>query len=161
MKRYKHNGEYWYRDTQSPLALLLRWFVHIGGWHMPHWTTEGYAYRWHLPAIRRAFSGRGYSSRLFAVYCSMCPISLFGGRFVFQSFGVGYWSRRRQAWYCLHRHKATSPRWYAYRAVNATPWGADRWYFGTPRDVIAAAQAQHDQMRAAREEREQRATAAS
>jgi hypothetical protein len=160
MGRYRYNGEYWYRDMQSWLGLLLRWFVSIGGWQMPHWTVEGYTYRWKARhAIRLSLRARGHRSWLFALYASACPLSLFGGRITFNNFGVSYWSRRRRAWYCLHYDftgKNKRMRWYAYRSVNATPWGADTWYFGAPREVLLAAKAQHDQMAAAREEREAR-----
>lgn len=161
MHPYRNNGEYWYRDVQPLWLRVLRWFVAIGGWSMPHWTTAGYTYRWHGDAVRRAIRARGHRSRVFAIYSSMCPLTFIGGRLVFQSFGVSWWSRRRQAYYCLHSdHAHTKRRWYAYRSHNSTPWGADTWYFGAPREVIQAAQAQHDQMVASREAREaQRRTA--
>jgi hypothetical protein len=160
--KYKHNSEYWYRDAQPLPKRIRRWFVSCG-WEMPHWTRDGYTYRW-KPRPRLSIRARGHRSWAFAVYSSLCPLSLFGGRATFQSFGVSWWSRRRQAWYCLHydftgKGKETRMRWYAYRSHNATPWGADTWYFGAPRDVITAAQAQHDQMAAAREEREKREAA--
>lgn len=160
MGRYRYNGEYWYRDRQSLLGLLLRWFVSIGGWQMPHWALEGYTYRWKARhAIRLSLRARGHRSRLFAFYASACPISLFGGRIVLYNFGVDWYSRRRRGWYCLHyglTGKGTRMRWYAYRSANGTPSNADAWYFGAPLEVERAAQAQHDQMTAAREEREAR-----
>lgn len=122
---------------------------------MPHWTTAGYSYRWNLATIRRALRARGHRSRLFAVYSSMCPLTFFGGRVVFQSFGVN--CRARKTYDCLHYDCEEGYRhWYAYRSCNATPWGADVWYFGVPYEVIQAAQIQHDQMDARRVEREQR-----
>jgi hypothetical protein len=143
---YRNNGEYWYRDRIGPLARLLMWFVHIAGWHMPHWDARGYSYRWHLPAIKRAFRARGHRSWAFALYSSMCPLTLFGGRLVFQPFGVSV--STRTTYYCLHygHNKTARKRWYAYRSSNSTPWGADTWYFGAPKEVIEAAQAQADRM---------------
>jgi hypothetical protein len=163
MGRYRYNGEYWYRDRVPLLGRMLSWLVSFGGWRMPHWTAAGYSYRWHARhAVRLALRARGHRSRPFAIYHSMCPMTFFGGRLLCQPFGLGWWSRRRQGWYCLHYDFTGTParmRWYAYRSHDSTPGGADIWYFGAPRDVMRAAQAQHDQMEAWRVEREQRAVA--
>lgn len=154
---YKHNGEYWYQDAQPLVKRVRRWLFSCG-WESPHWTRTGYTYRWHA---RHTLSlrARGHRSWAFSFYHSLCPLSLFGGRATFQPFGVDWYSRKVQGWYCLHydftgEGKDARMRWYAYRSHNATPWGADRWYFGAPRDVVAAAQAQHEQMTTAREQRE-------
>lgn len=155
---YKYNGENWYRDIRPLWMRLLMWVVHVAGWQMPHWTSAGYSYRWNTGAIRRAVRARGHRSRLFALYSSMCPISILGGRVVCYGFGINWLYRK--TWYCLHRERDDGhTRWYAYRSRNATPWGADRWYFGAPHEVVAAAQAQADRMTADREARERRAKA--
>lgn len=159
---YRNNGEYWYRDVQPLVKRIRRWFVSCG-WESPHWTQDGYTYRWQsrAPLSLRA---RGHRSRAFAIYSSLCPISLFGGNITFQPFGVSRWSRKRQAYYCLHYDfddNGTRMRWYAYRSHNATPWGADTWYFGAPANVLRAAEKQHQRMATAREERESREAAAS
>lgn len=161
MARYRTNGEYWYRDMQPLLKRLRRWLASTG-WETPHWGKDGYSYRWQARhSVGLALRARGHRSRTFALYSSMCPLSLFGGRLTFQPFGVSWYARKVKGWYCLNydfmgKGKATRKRWYAYRSHNATPWGADTWYFGAPREVVLAAQATHDQRVAASEERELR-----
>lgn len=146
---YRTNGEYWYRDALPLLSRVRRWVVAFGGWETPHWSSDGYSYRWSVRnKVRLALRARGRRTRTFALYSSLCPVSLFGGRLTFQPFGVNWWSRRRQAWYCLHYgYRGTArKRWHAYRSHNATPWGADTWYAGAPVDVIRAATQQAARM---------------
>lgn len=153
--KYKYNGEYWYHDRTPLLKRLRRWFLSCG-WETPRWTREGYTYRWQARhCVRLALRARGHRSRAFAFYSSLCPLSLFGGRLTFQDFGA-HW-RGRRTYYCLNwiNTSGEGPRpWHAYRATNATPWGADTWYFGAPQKVASAAQAQAEKMTADRERRE-------
>lgn len=154
---YKYNGEHWYRDVQPLWMRVFRWFISTG-WDMPHWTRVGYSYRWRgRDAVRLALRARGHRSCPYALYSSLCPISLFGGRLTFQHFGVNYYSRRCKGWYCFHWGHGKI-HWECYRSYNATPRGADRWYIGAPRKVVQAAQAYADRMATDREEREKRFT---
>jgi hypothetical protein len=159
LKTYKHNSENWYCDIQPLFKRLRRWFVSCG-WETPYHSRAGYSYRW-APRPRLSIRARGHRSWAFAVYSSLCPLSLFGGRATFQSFGVNWYSRKVKGYYCLHydftgKGKDTRMRWYAYRSHNATPWGADVWYIGAPLDVTRAAQEHHDIKTLEREVREAR-----
>ena len=164
MGTYKHNGETWYHDIQPLIKRLRRWLFNTG-LEMPYHTREGYSYRWHAPlaTIRRSIRAYPGRSRLFAVYSALCPLSLFGGRVTFQHFGVSYYRRRVKGYYCLN-YDIVNPgpnwkkQWKCYRAANATPWGADRWYFGAPKDVQRAAAQHHAQHTEEREQREKRET---
>lgn len=161
MTIYRSNSEYWYADRQPLLKRIRRWLV-SSGWETPRWTPAGYTYRWQARrAAGLALRARGHRSRLFALYSSLCPLSLFGGRITFQPFGVSYYSRRVRGWYCLnHGMRPGGARWYAFRSHNCTPWGADTWYIGAPAEVVRAADQQAAHMSADREQREARDSAA-
>ena len=159
MPFYRANSEYWYADRVGLFKRLRRWFISTG-WESPHWTREGYGYRWKARhTVRLALRARGHRSRAYALYSSLCPLSLLGGRLTFQHFGVNWWSRRCRGWYCLHWGHGKSPHWECYRSHNATPWAADRWYIGAPVDVVKAANEQAERMAADREQRESRSAA--
>jgi hypothetical protein len=165
MKIYKNNGETWYYDIQSIAKRLRRWLFSTG-LETPHHSNAGYTYRWAKPldTIRRSIRSHPGRSKLFAIYSALCPLSLFGNRITFQHFGVSYYRRRVKGWYCLH-YEIANPgpnwrkRWYCYRSHNATPWGADIWYFGAPKDVQRQALRHHETKAAEREEREMRSKA--
>lgn len=154
MGHYTYNGERWYHDVQPLLKRLRRWVVSTGLEAVQH-DARGYTYRWDAPIekIRRSIRSHPGRSRLFGAYSALCPISLFGGRITLYPFGIDVYRRRVQAWYCLH-YRIANPgpnwrkQWYAYRARDATPAHADRWYFGTPLEVTRAAQ-QHGRRDAA------------
>lgn len=155
MPTYRANSEYWYAYRVPLLKRLRRWFVSTG-WEAPHWARAGYTYVWKArQSVWLAVRARGHRSRAYALYSSLCPLSLFGGRMTFQSFGVNWYSRRRKGWYCLHWGHG-KVHWECYRSHNATPWGADRWYVGAPDEVVKAANAQAERMASDRESREQR-----
>lgn len=161
MKTYKHNGEEWYCDIQPLLKRVRRWFFSTG-LETPHHTRDGYSYRWEqnvLEKFRRSVRLHPGRSKTFSIYDALCPLSLFGNRITFQHFGVSYYRRRVKGWYCL-TYDIVNPgpnwrkRWKCYRSHNATPWGADRWYFGTPKEVIRTASEHHELKTIERELRE-------
>lgn len=155
MPTYRSNSEYWYADRAGLLRRLRRWFISTG-WEAPHWTRAGYTYQWKARhSVRLSLRARGHRSQAYAVYSSLCPLSLLGGRITFQHFGVNWYSRRCKGWYCLH-WGSSGRHWECYRSHNATPWGADRWYIGAPDEVVRAANAQAEKMTADREQRESR-----
>jgi hypothetical protein len=163
MKTYKHNSETWYCDIQPLVKQLRRWVVSIGGLETPYHTRDGYTYRWDKPVEKIRRSIRSHSGRhwLFGAYSTLCPLSLLGGRITFQPFGVSYYRRRIKGWYCLNYDIVNpgpkwSKHWKCYRSHNATPWGADRWYFGAPREIIKAATEHHNMKTLEREIREAR-----
>ena len=133
---------------------------------MPHHTKEGYTHRWNdaLGKIRRSIRSHPGRAKTFAIYSALCPLSLFGNRITFQPFGVSYYRRRIKGWYCLN-YDIVNPgpkwrkRWKCYRSYNATPWGADTWYFGAPQEVQRAAHQHHEQKAEERERREAAAQA--
>lgn len=160
MGTYRNNGEGWYHDIQPLLKRLRRWFV-TTGLEMPHHTPAGYSYRWDAPLlkIRRSIRAHPGRAKTFAIYSALCPLSFLGGRITFQHFGVSYYRRRIKGWYCLNYDIVNHgpqwcKRWKCYRSYNATPWGADTWYFGAPREVVQAATQHHEERSAEREQRE-------
>lgn len=163
MKIYKNNGENWYHDIQ-PLAKRARRWLFSTGLEMPHHSPAGYTYRWDRPLekVRRSVRLCPGRSKLFGIYSALCPLSLFGGCLTFQPFGVSYYRRRIKGWYCLN-YDIVNPgpnwrkRWKCYRSYNATPWGADTWYFGAPKEVQRAAAQHHEQKTEERERREKAA----
>lgn len=164
MKIYKNNGEGWYHDIQPIIKQLRRW-VFWTGLETPYHTRAGYSYRWKdvLKTIRRSIRTHPGRSKPFAIYSALCPLSLFGGRITFQPFGVSYYRRRAKGWYCLNYDIVDhgpnwKKRWKCFRSHNATPWGADTWYFGAPKDVQRAAMQHHEQKTEDREQREARAS---
>lgn len=150
---YEHNGQEWYKVTESPLKRARRWLVSTGLETIED-GAAGYTHRWDRPLeqIRRSIRTHPGRAKAFGVYTALSPLSLFGGRVVFQPFGVDIPTRR--GWLCLH-YKIVNPgpkwrkQWYAYRSPNATPRAANRWYFGAPQDVQRQA-IEQQQARAAR-----------
>jgi hypothetical protein len=159
MRTTEYNGEYWYHDIRPPWLRMLRWLVWMGGWEEVIWTPEGVTTRYRPRyAMRLALCARGHRSRRWAVWHSLTPLSLFGHKITFQSFGFHISTRR--GYLCVSWPPHTSPGaagWRVYWSPNATPSSATWWLSGAPREVQRDADLtclEHAADRAAREARE-------
>jgi len=112
MKTYEWNGEYWYECTRSIPLRIRRWLVWLGGWEN--------------------------SLGKFKIEGDPTPIGLLGHRVEIQRWGITI--RSHGGYYCLvWRGDGNSAR-RAYFSTNGSPSGATRWFLGTPRSVVEAAE---------------------
>ena len=122
MRTLRHNGEHWYEDHRPFWMRILQWIVTFGGWQRyspKQGTYRLWRFRWdHAPhRLRDPF-----------------PLSLFGHRVTFYSFGVSIrlrrtrfnWSYRRKPGY-MH---GPLGKGYAYLSRDGTPHNADHWLWG-------------------------------
>lgn len=132
MRTIRHNGEYWYEDRRSLWLRVRNWFIWIGGWEKTNHRTGEHQWK---PVTR---------------WTDPFPLSLFGHRITFQSFGL----RIRLGWryFCWSYRKKPGYMYgpigigYAYLSRDGTPhsahhwlWGIDKWYGA--REILKQAKA--------------------
>jgi hypothetical protein len=120
MKMYRWNGERWWLDDRGFLSRVRRWFFWSGGWesHGPKMDRPERTWTW---TLRQRLAPR-----------MLAPVSLLGHRFTYYSWGM-QWRTRHGIWVWTFGRRL-------YRSYNGTPSEADVWVFGTPKDIVEAAE---------------------